>query len=189
MALENKIEEPPAPNLFRADKKIKEYRAIHTGYPKILVRKGQEIGIEDLIYTINRVGAIKEIRSEVKGIVKEINQYYSTENIKVPRFAQFNVSLVSIEHEIMVNLKREWEEKHYNFINAEFECDYFYAMYPGAEPYIKIDDEIKIGDIVCIACIMKQKEEISSNINGTAAKIYFEDGQRLYKGDKLIGLK
>jgi len=182
-------EEPPAPNLFRSEKRFKRYKTIHTGYPKILVKEGQEINKGDTIYKIIRIGAEKDIKSDVKGLVKEINHYYFIENIKIPRFAQFNVPLVSVEHEIMINLREEWEEKHYSFILAAFECDYFHAPYPGAEPYVKVGDKIDIGKIISVASIMKQKEEIPSDIEGIVAKIYFEDGQRVYKGEKLIGLK
>lgn len=180
---------PPASNLFREEKRKKEYRTIHTGYPKILVKKDKEIKQGEVIYKITRVGIEKEIKSTVDGIIKEINPYYLAENIKIPRFAQFNIPLVSIEHTVMINLRAEWEEKHYSFINAPFECDYFYAQYPNAEPYIKVGDKINIGQTVCVASIMKQKEEILSTLEGIVAKIYFDDGQRIYKGDKLIGLK
>ncbi|MBI5148084.1 hypothetical protein HZA33_00200 [Candidatus Pacearchaeota archaeon] len=182
-------EEPPAPNLYRAEKRIKEYRTIHTGYPKILVKKGQQINIGDVLYKITRVGTEKEIKSDFKGIISEVAPYYLTENIKIPRFAQFNVPLVSIEHTVMINLREEWEEKHYSFITAAFECDYFRAPYPGAEPYIKVGDKIAKNQIVCIASIMKQKEEIPSTLDGIIAKIYFDDGQTIYRGGKLIGLK
>jgi len=185
----NDCDEPPAADAFKLETRIKEYRAIHTGHPKILVKEGQEVEDDTILYKIERVRAEKEIKAGVKGIVKKVNHYYLEENIKTPRFVEFNVPLVTVEYKVRVNLREEWEEKNYSFIRAPFKCDYFRAPYPKAMPYVKEGSKVNIGDIVCIACIMKQKEEILSNIEGKVAKIYFENSQTIDKGEKLIGLR
>ncbi len=64
----------------------------------------------------------------------------------------------------------------------------FYKTHaPGAEPYVKIGDQVKKGQILCIVEAMKLMNEIESDMDGTIVAICVEDkspvefGQPLFK--------
>ena len=65
-----------------------------------------------------------------------------------------------------------------------------YAQIPGLVSHIHVqkNDEIKIGDTLCILEAMKMENEIKSPINGTINKIYVSIGSNVEKGDLLMGI-
>lgn len=46
---------------------------------------------------------------------------------------------------------------------------------PGKQRYVRLDSEVKIGDVVCIIEAMKMMTEVKSNVNGVISKILVED--------------
>ena len=65
-----------------------------------------------------------------------------------------------------------------------------YAQIPGLVSHIHVqkNDEIIIGDTLCILEAMKMENEIKSPINGTINKIYVSIGSNVEKGDLLMGI-
>ena len=63
----------------------------------------------------------------------------------------------------------------------------FYASpSPDKEPYVKVGDEIKAGDTVCIIEAMKLLNEIESEISGKVVEICVENGQTIEFGQTLM---
>ncbi|WP_346838741.1 acetyl-CoA carboxylase biotin carboxyl carrier protein [Microbulbifer sp. SAOS-129_SWC] len=54
---------------------------------------------------------------------------------------------------------------------------YYAAASPGAEPFIKVGQQVKVGDVVCIVEAMKMMNQIEADKAGTIDKILVEDGQ------------
>ncbi len=66
---------------------------------------------------------------------------------------------------------------------------YYDAPSPDAEPYIKIGDEVKKGDIVCIIEAMKLMNEIEAEKDGIVEAILVANEGPVEYGQPLIRLK
>ncbi|MDA3812247.1 MAG: pyruvate carboxylase subunit B [Spirochaetaceae bacterium] len=76
-----------------------------------------------------------------------------------------------------------------NAIKAPLVGTFYAASEPGQAPYAKIGDTVKAGDIVCIVEAMKLFNQIKATEEGVVDAIFFKDGDKVSKGDVLIGLK
>ncbi|WP_444929525.1 acetyl-CoA carboxylase biotin carboxyl carrier protein [Microbulbifer sp. SSSA002] len=54
---------------------------------------------------------------------------------------------------------------------------YYAAPSPGAEPFVKVGQQVKAGDVVCIVEAMKMMNQIEADKAGTIESILLEDGQ------------
>ncbi|SEA40742.1 acetyl-CoA carboxylase biotin carboxyl carrier protein [Microbulbifer marinus] len=54
---------------------------------------------------------------------------------------------------------------------------YYAAPSPGAEPFVKVGQQVKVGDVVCIIEAMKMMNQIEADKAGTIESILVEDGQ------------
>jgi len=52
-----------------------------------------------------------------------------------------------------------------------------------------VGDTVKAGDTVCIVEAMKLFNEIKATKDGVVDSIFYKDGDKVSKGDVLIGLK
>lgn len=63
---------------------------------------------------------------------------------------------------------------------------YYAAPSPGSEPYVKVGDTVKAGQVVCIVEAMKLMNEIESDVSGKITQICVEDGQSVEYGQVLM---
>ena len=63
------------------------------------------------------------------------------------------------------------------------------APSPGAEPYVKVGDQVSEGTILCLVEAMKLMNEIPSDIEGEVARIYIENARPVEFGQKLFGIR
>jgi acetyl-CoA carboxylase biotin carboxyl carrier protein len=63
---------------------------------------------------------------------------------------------------------------------------YYAASSPGAAPFLKIGQQIKIGDTLGIIEAMKMFNPIESEISGTVVKILVENGQPVEFDEPLV---
>ncbi|GAA5525796.1 biotin carboxyl carrier protein of acetyl-CoA carboxylase [Microbulbifer aestuariivivens] len=54
---------------------------------------------------------------------------------------------------------------------------YYAAPSPGAAPFVKVGQQVKVGDVVCIIEAMKMMNQIEADKAGTIESILVEDGQ------------
>ncbi|WP_444959259.1 acetyl-CoA carboxylase biotin carboxyl carrier protein [Microbulbifer sp. ZKSA002] len=54
---------------------------------------------------------------------------------------------------------------------------YYAAPSPGAEAFVKVGQQVKVGDVVCIVEAMKMMNQIEADKAGTIESILLEDGQ------------
>jgi len=76
-----------------------------------------------------------------------------------------------------------------NKVQAPLVGTFYGAREPGQSPFVKVGDSVKAGDTVCIVEAMKLFNEIKANKDGIVDAIFFKDGDKVSKGDILIGLK
>ena len=63
---------------------------------------------------------------------------------------------------------------------------FYAAPSPGSEPYVKVGDVVKAGQVVCIVEAMKLMNEIESEVAGKVVQICVEDGQSVEYGQVLM---
>ncbi|MDP5208775.1 acetyl-CoA carboxylase biotin carboxyl carrier protein [Microbulbifer sp. 2205BS26-8] len=54
---------------------------------------------------------------------------------------------------------------------------YYAAPSPGAEPFVRVGQLVKVGDVICIVEAMKMMNQIEADKAGTIEAILLEDGQ------------
>ncbi len=65
----------------------------------------------------------------------------------------------------------------------------FYASSaPGAEPFVKVGDRVKKGDVLCIVEAMKLMNEITAEREGEVVDVCVRDGDVVEFGQKLFKL-
>jgi acetyl-CoA carboxylase biotin carboxyl carrier protein len=63
---------------------------------------------------------------------------------------------------------------------------FYRAGSPGAEPFVEIGDEVKVGQTVCIIEAMKLMNEIECDKDGVIKAILIENGQPVEYGEPLL---
>ena len=63
---------------------------------------------------------------------------------------------------------------------------YYASSAPGAAPFIKVGQQIKVGDTLGIIEAMKMFNPIESEIAGTVVKILVENGQPVEFDEPLV---
>jgi acetyl-CoA carboxylase biotin carboxyl carrier protein len=66
---------------------------------------------------------------------------------------------------------------------------YYSASSPNAPPFVKVGDVVQVGQVLCIIEAMKLMNEIESEVAGTVARIYVENGQPVEYGQSLFALR
>ena len=59
---------------------------------------------------------------------------------------------------------------------------------PGADPYIKVGDSVKVGQTIMIVEAMKHMNQIASDRSGIVEAILVEDGQPVEYGEALLSI-
>ncbi|WP_406828792.1 acetyl-CoA carboxylase biotin carboxyl carrier protein [Microbulbifer sp. ARAS458-1] len=54
---------------------------------------------------------------------------------------------------------------------------FYAASSPGADPFVKVGQQVKVGDVICIVEAMKMMNQIEADKAGTIESILVEDGQ------------
>jgi len=63
---------------------------------------------------------------------------------------------------------------------------FYSSSSPGSEPFIKIGDEVKEGDVVCIVEAMKMMNEIKSDFSGKVSEILVNNSDPVEFGQALF---
>ncbi|MCL4523542.1 MAG: acetyl-CoA carboxylase biotin carboxyl carrier protein [Acidobacteria bacterium] len=60
---------------------------------------------------------------------------------------------------------------------------------PGAEPFVKVGDQVASGQVLCIIEAMKLMNEIESDAAGEIVRRYVENGQPVEYGESLFAIR
>ena len=66
---------------------------------------------------------------------------------------------------------------------------FYEAPSPGAEPFVKLGDQVTTGQVLCIIEAMKLMNEIESDVAGEVVRIYVESGQPVEYGQPLFAIR
>jgi acetyl-CoA carboxylase biotin carboxyl carrier protein len=73
-------------------------------------------------------------------------------------------------------------------IAAPMAGTFYAASEPGAEPYVKVGQQVEVGDVVCIIESMKMMNEIVADRSGTCVSIAVGNGQAVASGQVLFDI-
>lgn len=66
---------------------------------------------------------------------------------------------------------------------------YYSASSPDVEPFIKVGQKVKKGDILCIVEAMKIMNEIEAEVDGEVVEIYSQDEDIIQYGQALLKIR
>jgi acetyl-CoA carboxylase biotin carboxyl carrier protein len=66
---------------------------------------------------------------------------------------------------------------------------FYRSASPKAEPFVKVGDVVREGQVLCIIEAMKLMNEIESEVEGKVARILVENGQPVEYGQPLFAIK
>lgn len=73
-----------------------------------------------------------------------------------------------------------------NIVTAPLVGTYYSAPSPDSEPFVKIGQQVKQGDVLMIIESMKLMNEVICETDGTIAEIYVKNGEPVEFGQKLM---
>lgn len=80
-------------------------------------------------------------------------------------------------------------EDNLHIVTSPIVGTFYRASSPAANPFVNSGDQVNPGQTLCIIEAMKLMNEIQSDVSGTIAKIFVENGQPVEYGQPLFGLK
>lgn len=81
------------------------------------------------------------------------------------------------------------EEDGLHIIKSPIVGTFYEASAPGAEPYIKVGDQVESGQVICIVEAMKLMNEIESDVVGEVVKRMVASGQPVEYGQPLFAIR
>lgn len=63
---------------------------------------------------------------------------------------------------------------------------FYAAASPGADPFVKVGQQVKAGDVICIVEAMKMMNQIEADKAGTIEAVLVEDGQPVEYDQPLV---
>ncbi len=76
-----------------------------------------------------------------------------------------------------------------NIVKAPMVGTFYAKSSPESEPYVKIGQNVKKGDVLCIVEAMKLMNEIESEFDGEIVEILVKDGETVEYGEPLFIIK
>ena len=82
-------------------------------------------------------------------------------------------------------LAAELEEKLHE-VKSPIVGTFYESPSPGAPPFVKVGDQVEVGQVLCIVEAMKLMNEIEAKISGRIVKVVVENGQPVEFGQSLF---
>ena len=95
-----------------------------------------------------------------------------------------------VSNEVVNNIKTETkQEEEYKIIKSPMVGTFYSKSSPKAEPFVKVGDKVKKGQVVCIVEAMKLMNEIEAEFDGEIVEVCKKDEDMLEYGTILFKLK
>ena len=95
-----------------------------------------------------------------------------------------------VSNEVVNNIKTETkQEEEYKIIKSPMVGTFYSKSSPKAEPFVKVGDKVKKGQVVCIVEAMKLMNEIEAEFDGEIVEVCKKDEDMVEYGTTLLKLK
>ena len=140
---------------------------------------------------------------KIKQLIDDVGNSKLTElEIEFPDGTKIKVKKDAITEKVIVNqntevieeasfekeIKKETKQETGKIVKSPMVGTFYLKPSPTSEPYVKVGDEVKQGDTLCIIEAMKLMNEIESEYTGKIAEILLEDGAVVEYGTPLFRL-
>ena len=95
-----------------------------------------------------------------------------------------------VTNKVITNVNTEnKEEDNYKIIKSPMVGTFYASSSPTTEPFVKVGDKVKKGQVVCIVEAMKLMNEIESEFDGEIAEICMKNEEMVEYGTPLFKIK
>jgi acetyl-CoA carboxylase biotin carboxyl carrier protein len=77
----------------------------------------------------------------------------------------------------------------FHIIKSPIVGTFYAAASPDAPPFVKVGDEIQVGQVVCIIEAMKLMNEIDADVKGEVVRVLVENSQPVEYGQPLFAIR
>ena len=105
----------------------------------------------------------------------------------VPTSVTNNNVITTSSEEVVANDKEEKED--YKIIKSPMVGTFYSSASPTSQPFVKVGDKVKKGQVVCIIEAMKLMNEIESEYDGEVVEICAKDEEVVDYGKSLFKIK
>lgn len=99
------------------------------------------------------------------------------------------VNNVVVEKQETQSIQTKEVEENYQNVKSPMVGTFYSKPSPKAEPFVKVGDKVKKGDVLCIVEAMKLMNEIESESDGEVVEICVKDEEMVEYGQTLIKIK
>ena len=94
-----------------------------------------------------------------------------------------------VSNNVVTTVETPKEEENYKVIKSPMVGTFYESSSPTAEPFVKVGDKIKKGQVVCIVEAMKLMNEIESEFDGEIVEICVKNEDMVEYGTPLFKVK
>lgn len=80
-------------------------------------------------------------------------------------------------------------EESLHVVRSPIVGSYYESPSPGAPAFVKVGDEVRVGQVLCIVEAMKLMNEIESDVAGEIVRMMVSNGQPVEYGQPLFGIR
>ena len=77
----------------------------------------------------------------------------------------------------------------FHIVKSPIVGTFYAAPSPDAQPFVKLGDTVKVGQVLCIIEAMKLMNEIEADVGGEVMRISAENGQPVEYGEPLFAIR
>ena len=81
------------------------------------------------------------------------------------------------------------EDERNTIVRSPIVGTYYDGPSEGAAPFVKVNDQVKVGQVLCIIESMKLMNEIEAEVAGTVVAKYVENGRPVEYGESLFAIR
>ena len=100
-----------------------------------------------------------------------------------------NNSAENSNEEIQTETTKNDVNENYKTVKSPMVGTFYTKSSPTAEPFVKVGDRVKKGDVLCIIEAMKLMNEIESDVDGEIVEICYNDEDLVEYGSVLFKIK
>ncbi|MBI4466632.1 MAG: acetyl-CoA carboxylase biotin carboxyl carrier protein [Acidobacteria bacterium] len=144
----------------------------------------EEHGLEE--FELERAGVRIRIKRRTPGSVAPVFENY-TPTAQPGRATTVETRSAEAQAETAAEMGLVAEDVH--IVKSPIVGTFYAAPQPGAPPFIKLGDEVEVGQVLCIIEAMKLMNEIEADVGGEVVRLYVENGQPVEYGEPLFAIR
>lgn len=135
-------------------------------------KKGLDLDTLKEIIKIMKENDLSEICIEQSGLKIQVKQEYNQ-----PTHAVYNVPIQTMPEKTHTTAETQVTEDHSVFISSPLVGTFYESPKPGEEPFVKVGDNVKTGQVLCIIEAMKIMNEITADMDCEILEVLVKNGQ------------